>query len=96
MDLREVLSKPRSVVNLAVIGSLVLCIVGSFTYVRVALAGVDPSASLFSASEPMFFAADTTCSEVKPKCSATISCEDLVVRRSQPYGYETGDQPALS
>lgn len=30
MDLREVLSKPRSVVKLAVIGSLVLCIVGSF------------------------------------------------------------------
>ena len=55
MDLREVLSKPRSVVKLAVIGSLVLCIVGSFAYVRVALAGVDPSASLFSASEPMFF-----------------------------------------
>ena len=39
MDLREVLSKPRSVVKLAVIGSLVLCIVGSFAYVRVALAG---------------------------------------------------------
>jgi len=54
VDLREVLSKPRSVVKLAVIGSLVLCIVGSFTYVRVALAGVDPSASLFSASEPFF------------------------------------------
>jgi hypothetical protein len=25
-----------------------------------------------------------------------LTCEDLVVRRSRPYGYETGDQPALS
>jgi hypothetical protein len=53
VHLREVLSKPRSVVKLAVIGSLVLCIVGSFACGW--LSGVEPSASRFTASEPMFF-----------------------------------------